>query len=154
MEFFVEQVQMILPVLSFGFLKAKLVEEGSGTSADSVRFVLQTIGAQAYAIETGGEFVVLKGSTARKEGTASWDSYRSLRDQLVTDGKMKPSNDPDFYVFTEDVSFSSPSAAGAVVAARNTNGRKSWLVEGSKISYAKWQSQKIDQAACYLPTGE
>ncbi|MDO3378116.1 GIY-YIG nuclease family protein [Geoalkalibacter halelectricus] len=147
MEFFLDQVQMILPVLGFGVLQPKPSEEPGTEAEASPRFVLSTIGAKATAIEAGAEFVVLQGSTARREGTASWDSYRALRDQLVADGKLAPSDAPDFYVFTEDVAFSSPSAAGTVVAARNTNGRESWVIEGTRTSYAQWQAQKIDRAA-------
>ncbi len=147
MEFFLDQVQMILPVLGFGFLQPRPSEELRTEVEGSPRFELATIGAKATAREVGGEFVVLKGSTARREGTASWDSYRSLRAQLVTDGKLAPSDTPDFYVFTEDVAFPSPSAAGTVVAARNTNGREAWLVEGTRKTYARWHEEKLASAA-------
>ncbi len=146
MEFFLEQVQMILPVLGFGFMQAKPSGEPTTTTEESPRFVISTIGAKATAIEVQGEFVVLKGSTARKKATASWDTYRTLRDQLVADGKLVDSEKPDFYVFNEDVSFSSPSAAASVVATRNTNGRDNWTIEGTRTTYGQWQTQKIDQA--------
>lgn len=154
MEFFLEQVQLVLPVLDFGFLQPRPSAEPSPEGEASPRFVLSTIGAKATAIEARGEFVILQGSTARKAGTASWDSYRSLRDQLVAEGKLADSDDPEFYVFTEDVAFSSPSAAGTVVAARNTNGRESWLIEGTRTSYAQWQAQKIDQATKLAPVND
>lgn len=90
MEFFLEQVQMILPVLGFGFLQPKPKEELSFQLENSPRFILSTIGAKATAIEAGGEFVVLKGSTARKEGTASWDSYRSRRQPIGCRRQVDP----------------------------------------------------------------
>jgi len=147
MEFFLAQVQLILPALGFGFLQAKPSDEQASQAENSPRFVMSTIGAKATAIEAQGEFVVLKGSTARKEGTASWDSYRALRDQLVIDGKLIDSDSAEFYVLAEDIAFSSPSAAATVITARNTNGRKYWIVDGTHTTYAQWHEEKIARAA-------
>ena len=73
-------------------------------------------GRGAGAGEVDGEFVVLKGSTARKAGIAARTGYRALREQLVADGKLVDSADPALLVFAEDIAFNSPSAAAAVVA--------------------------------------
>ena len=78
-EFFLDQVQMIFPVLSFGFLQPKPTVTGS-RSKDWVPsrhvFVLNVKGSTAKAREAGGEFVVLSGSQARKQGLKSWTSLR------------------------------------------------------------------------------
>jgi len=68
------------------------------------------VGANAAAYEVDGEFVVVRRSTARREGSASWDSYITLRDSLVKDAKLVVKDDA-LYEFTSDVEFSSPSAA-------------------------------------------
>ncbi len=144
MEYFISQVQMVLPVLGFTFLQPRLTRESAGIGPDaSPRFVLKEVGATAYAVEIGDEFVVLKGSTARKQGVESWTSYSSLRSQLVSDGKLVNSSDPAFLVFAEDVAFGSPSAGGAVVLGRNTNGRKQWRVEGTGQTYAQWHEARL-----------
>lgn len=143
MEYFLEQIQLVLPVLGFSFLQPK--PDHSATTARrhaSTVFEITAAGTKARAIEASGEIVVLKGSTARKEGTASWTSFRSLRDQLVTDGNLIPTEDPAFLVFAEDVAFSSPSAAASVVIARNTNGRVTWKTSAGK-TYADWHEEKI-----------
>src|SRR4029453_2110391 len=101
------------------------------TPESSPHFALKEVGTNAVAVEVGDEFVVLKGSTARKQGVESWTSYRSLRDQLVSEGKLIDGSDPAFFVFAEDIAFGSPSAGAAVILGRNTNGRKQWLVEGT-----------------------
>lgn len=145
LEYFLDQAQMILPILGFGFLEPKPSQERVEQTAISPQFVMSTIGAKATAIETRGEFVVLRGSTARKQGADSWVSYRSLRDQLVAEGKLIQSENPEFYTFNEDVPFSSPSAAATVVTARNTNGRTAWMVDETRTSYGQWQSQRIEQ---------
>lgn len=42
-------------------------------------------------------------------------------------------------VFTRDVEFNSPSAASATVLARTDNGRNSWRLKGTSVTYAAWQ---------------
>ena len=47
---------------------------------------------------------------------------------------------------TRNIAFNSPSAAAAVVAGRQANGRESWkLKKDTSISYATWQEQQLDQ---------
>jgi hypothetical protein len=48
--------------------------------------------------------------------------------------------------FARDHVFASPSAAAAVIAGRQANGRVDWKAEGSGISFGTWQDQGIDQA--------
>ena len=91
------------------------------------------------------QFVVSEGSTVRKKATPSWTSYRLLREQLVQDGKLVEDENPQLLVFTENVSFPSPSAAAAVVFGGNQNGRKAWKTEDGK-TYAEWQEEKFEQA--------
>lgn len=147
MEFFLDQIQMILPVLGFSFLLPKPIHRPQAEAApQSPTFELRIAGTFAKAIESNGELVVLQGSTARKEGTASWDSYRSQRDQLVADRKLRDSDDPNYYVFAEDVPFNSPSAAATVVAAANCNGRSNWRISSTGQTYADWQEAKLEAA--------
>lgn len=148
MEYFIEQVRMILPVLGLNVLQPKPTQGTSvgGKEGVSPQFVIKGVGASGVAVEIGNEFVVLKGSTARKEGVQSWRCYRSLRDELVSEGKMAESRNPNCYVFTEDVPFSSPSAAAVVIFGRSTNGRTEWKVKGTSESYQEWHEQKLKKA--------
>ncbi len=148
MEYFLDQIQMVFPVLSFGFLQPKpsSVETTELIEIESPIFTLTVMGATARAREISGEFVVLKGSLARKEGPKSWTSYRNLREQLLIDGKLRESHQPEYFVFTEDVGFSSPSAGGAIVNAGNINGRISWKIEKSGHTYQEWHDQKLVDA--------
>jgi hypothetical protein len=61
-------------------------------------FAFSTAGATATARESDG-FVVLAGSTARRQGTETFPAgYQALRDQLVQDGRLvdgpSPGADP------------------------------------------------------------
>ncbi|WP_437200889.1 GIY-YIG nuclease family protein [Planctomicrobium sp. SH664] len=145
MEYFLGQLQLMLPVLGFNFLqpKPKATLRGDDVSADeSPLFELNVVGAQAKAREIKGEFIVLKGSTARKEGLKSWTSYKALRDQLVEEGKLVDSSQPGFFVLMDDIAFSSPSAGGAVVNAGNINGRTAWKTEAGE-TYQEWHERKL-----------
>lgn len=144
MEFFLENVQMMFPVLGFSFLQPKPSHLSRKATVDkSPTFEMTVAGTHARAIEVDDEIVVLGGSTARREGVPSWTSFRSQRDQLVTDGKLTDGDNPDYYVFSEDVAFSSPSAAASVVAARNTNGRITWRINSTGQTYADWKEAKL-----------
>ena len=128
MEYFISQIRLVLPVLAFNFIHAKpmIPPKGTGITTDvSPIFTYSPSGASARAQEINGEFVVFKGSTARVTGPQGWTSYRGLRDQLVLKKKLVPFDSPEFYVFAENVVFSSPSAGAVIVNARNVSGRTS-----------------------------
>jgi hypothetical protein len=142
MDFFLNQMRLVLPVLGYDYFDPK---RSKSPEIDSeLQFELKAVGAAATAVPRGSDFVVLAGGTARKQATTSWDTYVGLRGRLVSSGVLKDSDDPDFYVFAKDVAFSSPSAAASVVAARNTNGRRDWRVVGSGQPYGDWQEAQIE----------
>lgn len=149
MEFFLTQLQMMFPVLGMSFLvpppfyDVKDPVEGN----QRTRFIMTDVGTKAIAAEIFGEFVVLKGSTARKQGVDSWTSYSGLRQELVDARKLVDSSNSDYFEFAENVSFASPSAAAAVVAGGNRNGRITWKVEGKGETYAQWQEAKLAAVA-------
>ncbi len=146
-EFFLGQVQMVLPVLGFTFTQQlpELQPQPGRVPASTASpvFVMSPVGTHATAQEIDGEFIVFKGSTARKQGVEAWVSYRSLRDQLLAEGKLVDAEQEGLLVFTEDVAFSSPSAAAAVVYGGNQNGRTAWKVKDTGQTYQQWQEQKL-----------
>ena len=149
MEYFLSQLQMVFPVLGFGFLQPRavtVVSPDADGKSQSPLFCLNLVGAEAKAREIGDSFVVLKGSTARKQGPKVWTSYKTLRDQLLADRRMVDSDNPDFYVFAEDVEFSSPSAGAACVNAGNSNGRINWKVADTGETYQQWHDKKLGAA--------
>ncbi|ALJ36895.1 GIY-YIG nuclease family protein [Azospirillum brasilense] len=160
MEFFIEQVRTVLPVLGLEFLRepprvsvaAAHPETDTPTSmpvaAPVFELVSQKHELRAEAREIDGEFVVLEGSWARGDGSDSWNSYRALRDTLKNDGTLKVQG--DYLQFTRDRAFRSPSAASAVILDRNDNGRTTWRVKGTSKTYSQWQQERIDAVD---PTG-
>jgi hypothetical protein len=106
--------------------------------------------AHARCIVSDGRFVVQRGSTARVTEVPSLnEGSRLLRADLLKRGVLSESDNKQVYLFTEDYSFDTPSAAAAVVSGTGLNGRRHWMVEGTKISYGQWMDgqQRDDQAA-------
>jgi hypothetical protein len=147
MEYFLQQVHLVLPVLGCDVLRPvpAVIGPGAGDGERSPKLLLKEVGAEATAYEVNGQFIVAKGSTARHEGSPSWDSYISLRDSLVKDGKLMVKSDK-LFEFVTDVEFSSPSAAAAVATASNRNGRTTWHLEDGR-TYAEWKQAQLDAAA-------
>lgn len=100
----------------------------------------------AVARETGTTFTVLAGSQAKRNWTGVAHAYQQLREGLEKDGSLKLSADGSCLTFAKDVDFNSPSAASASVLGRPDNGRTSWRLSGTSITYAAWQDN--------LPAGQ
>ncbi|HEX6819881.1 MAG TPA: GIY-YIG nuclease family protein [Ktedonobacterales bacterium] len=154
MQAFLDQVRLMLPVLGFMFLQPVAVRShmeasatpavtNDATSQTSPEFELVRSGVRATAWEAGGDFIVLKGSGARKEDGKGFRSYRNLKHQLISDGKLVADQDGAVYVFAEDVPFRSPSGAASVVCGMNTNGRTSWRIKGSSTTYGDWDEARL-----------
>ena len=152
MEFFIFQVQVILPVVGFDFLRPKAkasTVSGHAEPASDTKPQLELVlssgkyGFEAKAIEVDGEVTVLAGSRASAKSDFSENGYAPLREQLIKDGLLTLSSDPNFLEFKEDVTFASPSAAAAVIRNRNTNGRTSWKVAATGQTLKEWQDAQL-----------
>jgi hypothetical protein len=110
-------------------------------AADAVLFELESTrhGLAAVAKESGNAFTVLAGSQAKLEWSGQSHSYKQLREELRSAGSLKLSEDGAHLVFTTDTDFKSPSAASATVLGRTDNGRNTWRLKGTSITYAAWQ---------------
>ncbi|MGB3640624.1 MAG: GIY-YIG nuclease family protein [Rivularia sp. (in: cyanobacteria)] len=157
MEFFLSQVQMLLPVLGFSFaLPApkpipadEFIDRDNNIKPQNISpiFYMKASGAEAKAQEIDGEFIVLRGSTARKESVKSLSKRGSeLREQLIEEGKLINNQDERYLVFREDIPFTSPSAAADTIAGGSYNGRTAWKVIDTDKTYKEWQEIEIEKA--------
>jgi Domain of unknown function (DUF4357) len=155
MEFFLSQLQLMLPVLSFDFvlprpqIRKPPHQGGNGTivQAESPMFVLNMGGeCNAHMKVVNDEFVVLKGSLACKQPKQSWTSYRPLRERLIQEKRLMDTADGKSYEFAEDISFKSPSAASSVVYACNTSGPVVWKIEKTGQTYKVWNEERLKSA--------
>jgi len=132
-----------LPTLGFQFLKED-PKPGETTGPTFGLKVPTVAGAKAKAVEIEGAFVVLEDSSARKDTVDSLSpSYKSLRDQLIRDGKLvdDPEN-PKAMRFASDVPFTNPSPAAAVITGTQINGRTAWMTDDGK-TYAEWHTERV-----------
>ena len=164
MEYFIDQLRLILPVLGLDFLRrpkapaeinAKPVDKPGAIEPPALfQLISKKHKLEAQAREIDGEFVVLDGSHVAKEWSSKSDhSYARRREQLIKTGKIIPGNDGHL-CFAADVPFQSPSAASAVILGRPDNGRVSWKVANSKVSYGDWQSEQVVKAASKVSNAE
>ena len=157
MAFFMEQIRTVLPVLGLDFLRETSRPSREPAAAPAAEpevsplFTLEVPrhGIRATGQEIDGEFYVFKGSLARGSWVGTERGYQSLYNQFCEDGVLVESDGTR--VFNEDQSFSSPSAAAAVVSGRSANGRTSWKAEGSGLTYGEWQDRQVS-AAVTMPT--
>ena len=148
MEYFLEQIQVILPVLGYEFLKE--IKRASFNSLTpnvmtvdvGADFYLAIKDVNAKAKIVDGEFYVLQGSQVRREVSQPTHNYmKNLRPQLFINNIISS----DTYTFNQDHLFSSPSAAAAVILGRSSNGRRRWKQLGTDLTYEEWQQKQVDE---------
>ena len=149
MESFLANLLIVLPAarvdVFLNMTRPTASEEGP-SAGNVISFTLQTPkhGLEAEAKLLGGEFVVLKGSKARRVWASTAQgpgSYRAIHAQLLASGVLVPEG--DVCVFTESYAFSSPSAAAAVVNGRPANGRVAWKHSKTGQTYAEWEDEQL-----------
>lgn len=153
MEYFIAQLQIVLPVLGVNAIRVRPAREqiATRTANESPIFSLtlhkRNVNAQAQQVD--GEFIMLEGSqvVARWEAVGNvaatrkaYDSYRNQHQSLVEDGSIRIVGDSA--VTTRDIVFSSPATAGAVAVGRSCNGRVAW-VSGS-VTFGEWEERGLE----------
>jgi uncharacterized protein YfaP (DUF2135 family) len=97
------------------------------SAPDEPLFVFRPQEAHAYGRPLrDGEFKVLAGSTAMREGSPTVKRDRPVRDRLVREGVLVPDADPSRYRFAKDYVFTSCSQAAGVIKDGNSSGRSQW----------------------------
>ncbi len=129
MEEFLLQVPLLLGVLGHRVLDAPASVRSD--PAGQLRFTYRVKDATAHGAVTDDGFVVFKGSTALKGAVdAMTRGWVAIKGELVASGKLADKG--ALLEFTEDVLFSSSSAAAAVVYGNSTNGRLSWKTDDGR----------------------
>ncbi len=149
MEFFLEQLQIALPLVGFDVIRPKLMPSdltGNGEAKSSALSLILTNkkhGIEAQAIEKDGEFVVLAGSLAVTKEDFSQNSSANQRNKLIRSGALVLDKSQNFYVFAENVAFKSPSVAASVIMNSNRNGREEWRVAETGQTLKEWQEAAL-----------
>ena len=133
MQVFLEKISQLLPILGTDLLTPISSKAKQNTSGDieSTSFATEEIlylnskNVKASGGRSPNGFVVLRGSQAvidYRDSANPW-VIKLKEDLIINNGLVKINN---YYEFTKDIEFSSPSAAAAVIVGGNANGPKSW----------------------------
>lgn len=123
MEEFIENVKMLVNTLGHKVFEEK--REFKSKQKQATFFIKAARGADGQGEPTSDGFVVLKGSKAAASIVNSMTSnFISLRQKLIDENVLI--NQGDYFEFSEDYIFSSPSTAAVIVMGRNANGLTEW----------------------------
>lgn len=145
METFLEEIQLILPVIGVDVFRRPDVQS-STKRAIEVQFSIEhkTKGILARAAELDGEFVVQKGAVGDvREAQSFSENIREMRKQAFESGRARKISQHNFELL-EDIAFNSPSQASVFLFGTSRNGRTDWIVEGKNISYGTWKDQQSE----------
>lgn len=147
MENFLDQLRLVLPILGFNLLKDSAAKKADQqpvgpTDTPEVLQIVHKSGLTAQAVIRADEFIVLSGSQAIATSPYKFNNYAPLRDTLIKGGVLVAGNHPNFYSFSRDTSFSSSSAAAAVILNRQASGPKEWKLSSTGISLGAWQEEQ------------
>lgn len=128
-EFFIN-ITTILPLLGYDIFEQSQLGQGKINGINLV-CITKDIEANGILLEDG-KLLVLKGSTAIKDNTPSFEhhNYKNLKDKLLEIGKLK--EDGNRLVFADDYEFNSSSAAAAIILARSASGPSEWRAKDGK----------------------
>ena len=154
MEYFLKQIELVLPVLGYNLLKELPVLDIDARTAmpgdkdwDYEKypvFFIDSVGVFATMVLSDGQFLVITKSTARAKGVESWSAYVDLRKKLIENGSLILLDTGKFYEFSKTVEFNSASAAGSVILGRNVNGPKTWINLETGDTYQEWLSERVE----------
>ena len=135
MEYFLEQIKLMLPVMGFRFLISSTlkpdIKEKESDRKIKIMFDIRTKTFKANMYESDQGYIVTKGSEAKKSlSKSTTETYRNLRRKLIETKILIDKGDK--LEFTEDAIFNSPSAASNMVLGRNSNGFTEWVTEKGK----------------------
>lgn len=130
MEEFIEYIKMLVNTLGHKVFDEKRAQPTEQRQTSF--FIKATRGADSQGAPSSDGFVVFKGSKAAATTVNSMTSnFMNFRQKLIEEGVL--SNQGDYFEFTDDYIFSSPSTAASIVTGRNANGLKEWKTEDGKM---------------------
>lgn len=123
MEEFIAYIKMLVNTLGHKVFDEK--REFKPKQKEEILYIKATRGADAQGEQTSDGFVVFKTSKAAGSIVHSAPlNLTKLRDKLIVDGIMVDKS--EYFEFSDDYIFSSPSTAAAIIMGRNANGLIEW----------------------------
>ncbi len=154
MESFLDTLHMVLPAIRVDMFQTRTRQNlildaskaiGQNDNPTTFYFTVKRNDLSASAVVADDEFILQKGSRVRSQWAGDRKQnthYWKLHDELLAKGTIRLTNGQA--ILAENVAFSSPSAAAAIVAGRSSNGRTSWKTQGGK-TYAEWEEEQLEK---------
>lgn len=122
MEEFIENIKILINSLGYKVLEPLAAKPATGAAAEAnEECILSTATASATGVVTSEGFVVYKGAVINDNPVKLISAGAlKLRNELISDGKVKDN------VTTEDILFSSSSAAAVFVLGYSASGPATW----------------------------
>lgn len=129
MEEFIEYIKLLVNTLGHKVFEEK--REFKPKQKQATFFIKAARGADGQGEPTSDGFVVFKGSKAAATIVNSMTSnFITYRQKLIDEGVLVDKG--EFFEFTDDYIFSSPSTAAVMVMGRNANGLTEWKTKDGK----------------------
>lgn len=156
---FLENLLFIIETLSLG-LFVRSEQNSKESESENVRnnlngtefFIIQkkNQNLQAKMIFENEKYILKKGAHITKSPTESFinfDGYIRLWNSITKSDAVIDDAKNNRFITTKDITFSSPSAAGAVVFGCSTNGRTAWFRTSDNKSLGECQIESNDDIA-------
>ena len=129
MEEFIEYIKLLVNTLGHKVFEEK--REFQLKQKKEIFFIKAARGADGQGEPTSDGFVVFKNSKAAASIVNSMTpNFISYRQKLISEGVMV--NKGEYFEFTDDYIFSSPSTAAVMIMGRNANGLTEWKNKDGK----------------------
>lgn len=143
MEEFIEYIKMLVNTLGHKVFDEK--REFKPKQKQESFFIKSTRGADGQGEPTSDGFVVFKNSKAAATIVNSMTpNFITYRQKLIDEGVLI--NKVEYFEFSDDYIFSSPSTAAAMVMGRNANGLTEWKNKDGKTLKEFESNEKITKA--------
>jgi hypothetical protein len=129
MEEFIEYIKMLVNTLGHKVFDEK--REFKPKQKQEIFFIRAARGADGQGEPTSDGFVVLKGSKAAGSTVTSMTpNYIAYRQKLIDEEVLVDKG--EYFEFSDDYIFSSPSTAAVMVMGRNANGLTEWKLKDGR----------------------
>lgn len=151
MEEFISQARILLGTLGYDLFEPISsgqvpinAEAQSDIAQKEFKYFGEGFDAKCVVDLEAGQFIVKSGSKAKKNAApALTASYINLRSTLINNGVLIESDEKNGYVFSQDYSFTSITAAAQVVSGTTVNGRTAWKALEDNKTFARWQDDLL-----------
>jgi hypothetical protein len=144
MEEFIEYVRMLINTMNFKVFEPLIKEESGDSIKAEELYIKGARGATGRGKRTSDGFVVFKGSEMATTTVPSFPrGFDTLREELVSGETVV--EDQEKLILAEDILFSSPSSAAAVIMGRSANGLLEWKNKSGK-TLKEIETSEIEKA--------